>query len=83
MAQDFKPEYKIEMRIVDTSMDEEVIRAWAYLPNEKRTGEPVLGLENLSEEAAETEFWDMMRHFRNGVQEKYEAEHYSSEVEEK
>ncbi len=59
----------------------------AYVSDEKSVGEPVLGLENLREESAETEFWNVFRYFRNGEQQAYERsqiiDHLTSEQEDK
>lgn len=77
-----KPEYRFECRIIDAQNDEEVISASTYLLNEKRVGEPLLGMENLLEEAVEMEVWSMLRHFRNGAQEKHEADYYQDNNEE-
>ena len=72
-----KPEYRLRMQIEDNETGQLVMATNTYLPNEKRVGDPVMGLENLEEENAEMEFWSFMRHFRNGGQQKYEEENYS------
>ena len=67
------------MYIVDTETDEVVVNGSVLLPNEKRVGEPLLGLEQLVEDGAEGEFWGLLRHFRNKAQPKYERENYQPE----
>ena len=76
-----KPEYEVRISIFDLTTGEEVVTESAFIPNEKSVGEPIVELENLREESAETAFWDLMRHFRNGGQRKYEAENYQQEEE--
>lgn len=66
--------YVFKCEIWDTEADEVIAQGSADIPNEKRTNKPVLGLEDLNEEAAEGAFWDMMRNFRNKVQPELEAE---------
>lgn len=74
-----KPEYEVRVSIFDLTTGEEVQTNSAFIPNEKRVGEPVLGFEDLKEESAETAFWDCMRHFRNGGQQAYERDNYQQE----
>ena len=65
--------YRFECRIVDMKTDEIVVQASTAIPNEKRVGDSIMGLENIVEEAAENEFWSMFRVFRNRFQAEHEA----------
>lgn len=67
------PIYKVVINVVDERNGDEVVsQGWAYLHPEKRVGTPVMGMEVLLEEAAETEFWSVMRNFRKS-QEEYQV----------
>ena len=68
------PEYAFKMQIIDLENGEEIVNGSAFIPNEKMVGKPILGLENMIEEAAEVEFWSAFRAFRNKYQEEHDKE---------
>lgn len=82
MNKDTKPEYRFECLIKDIQNDAVVVMGSTFINNEKRLADPILGMEQISEESAELEFWSMFRAFRNKLQEEYEEREYKEDNEE-
>lgn len=78
-----KPEYAIKIEIVDETTGETVVRGSTLLQQEKQSRSGLLGLTEYQEEAAEIEFWDVIRHFRKpgGLQDRYEEATYTPKEE--